>query len=195
MSPEAQWLLEGYCRGGFPMADEFGQLQIYQCEPRSVYRFEHFHIPQRIGRLWRKAPFKLHINRAFDQVVAGCRKNRSEWISDELTELYQELHQHGHAHSFEAWDKDGLAGGVYGTQVGGAFMAESMFHRVSGASNIALVFTIEQLQRSNFLFCDIQYANSHTARFNPQEYSHSEFMKLLNQALLKNPTLQAPCVN
>ena len=45
----------------------------------------------------------------------------------------------GWAHSVEAWDDDGLAGGLYGVAIGGLFAGESMFHRRTDASKVALV--------------------------------------------------------
>ena len=48
------------------------------------------------------------------------------------------LHDLGWAHSIEAWQDDVLAGGVYGVRVGRLFAGESMFHRVTDASKVAL---------------------------------------------------------
>ena len=60
---------------------------------------------------------------------------------------YGELHRLGWAHSVEAWDDDGLAGGLYGVATGGLFAGESMFHRRRDASKVVLVALVELLQR------------------------------------------------
>ena len=58
---------------------------------------------------------------------------------------YTRLHELGWAHSVEAWDEDGLAGGLYGVAIGGLFAAESKFHRRTGASKAALLGLVELL--------------------------------------------------
>lgn len=161
---------------------EDGELRFYTCDPRSVYRFESFHIPRRLKRIARQQPFEIRVDHAFELVVQNCRLGRPEWISDLMVELYVELHRRGHAHSVEAWQDGRLVGGLYGTQFGAAFMAESMFHTATHASNLCLVALMEKLQAGGFAFCDIQYANEHTAIFNPEQISQAEFMRWLKQA-------------
>ena len=69
------------------------------------------------------------------------------WINEEIIESYCALHAHGIAHSVEAWDGDRLAGGLYGVALGGAFFGESMFHRETDASKVALVALVERLRQ------------------------------------------------
>ena len=45
----------------------------------------------------------------------------------------------------EAWQDGQLAGGLYGVAIGGLFAGESMFHRVTDASKVALVGLVEAL--------------------------------------------------
>ena len=52
----------------------------------------------------------------------------------------------GWAHSVEAWHDGELAGGLYGVRIGGFFAGESMFHRVTNASKVALWATVELLR-------------------------------------------------
>ena len=125
-------------------------------------------------------------------MIQGCRRDRTEWISDELVEIYKALHQLGIAHTFEAWQGDELAGGIYGMSFGAAFMAESMFHNIQHGSNCALLFMIDCLSHSNYHFCDIQYSNEHTERFNPTQVPKSRFLNMLKEALGVKVQLRSP---
>ena len=60
------------------------------------------------------------------------------WITQEIIDSYVELHGQGLAHSVEAWREGRLVGGLYGVALGGAFFGESMFHRETDASKVAL---------------------------------------------------------
>ena len=57
----------------------------------------------------------------------------------------------------ECWDEEGLQGGLYGVALGKAFFGESMFHRTTDASKIALVALVQYLRAHQFLFLDTQW--------------------------------------
>ena len=166
---------------------ENGVLGLYTCDPRSVFFFDSFHIPRRLKRIYNKNPLKITVDKAFIDVVHKCRENRPEWINEDLVSIYSELYSLGYAHSFEAWDSEELVGGIFGTCFGSAFLAESMFHLQTHASNICLVYMMEWLEKKSFHFCDIQYANEHTNRFNPTEVPLIQFNKMLKKALERKP--------
>lgn len=182
--------IRAYKDGAFPMAED-GELGFYSCDPRSVFMFDSFHAPKRLLRIYRGQPFDLHIDSAFGEVVENCRVGRPEWISPQLAEIYAELFSRGHAHSVEAWKDGNLVGGIYGTQFGAAFLAESMFHTETHASNVCLIFLMERLKAGGFLFCDIQYANPHTLRFHPVRIPRERFMTMYRHALRCKATLKA----
>ena len=71
--------------------------------------------------------FRVAINQAFGEVVAGCADRDTTWISDELKEMYQELNRAGIAYSFETGRKMNWAGGILGLVIGGAFIGASIF--------------------------------------------------------------------
>jgi leucyl/phenylalanyl-tRNA--protein transferase len=64
-----------------------------------------------------------------------------------------------------------------------AFFGESMFHTVTDASKVALVFLVEFLREKNFKLLDTQYLNPHIAQFGAYEIPHKEYLKLLEQAI------------
>lgn len=175
-------IINAYQNGSFPMAEK-GVLGFYTCDPRSVFFFDSFHIPKRLKRIYKQNPFQLKVDTAFNDVVNKCRLDRPEWISEELTLIYSELYFLGKAHSFEAWNNGKLVGGVFGTCFGSAFLAESMFHHTKNASNCCLIYMMNWLQNKGFHFCDIQYANDHTNRFNPIDVPIRQFNLMLKEAI------------
>jgi len=182
--------IAAYRQGAFPMAQD-GELGFYQCDPRSIYFFDQFHRPKRLKRTMRQGQFQFSVDQCFEEVIQGCRRDRPEWISDELVQIYLSLHELGIAHSFEAWQGDELAGGVYGMAFGAAFMAESMFHNITHGSNLALMYGIDCLESSGFHFCDIQYSNEHTERFKPVQVPKANFRKMLDEAMKIKVMLKA----
>jgi leucyl/phenylalanyl-tRNA--protein transferase len=97
------------------------------------------------------------------------------------------LHRAGHAHSFEAWQGDQLAGGVLGIVLGGAFIGESMFFTIPDGSKVALVKLVEWLRSQNFLLFDAQMMNPHLARFGAYIVDSEVYEDILYQAI------QRPC--
>ena len=78
-----------------------------------------------------------------------------------------------------------LVGGLYGVVLNGAFFGESMFHRVSNASKVALVHLVERLRAGGFTLLDIQYSTDHLAQFGVIEIPRLRYLDLLDDALDK----------
>jgi len=115
---------------------------------------------------------------------AGARR-RSTWISPEFIEAYTALHEQGHAHSVECWQGKQLAGGIYGVAIGGFFAGESMFHRVSNASKVALFHLLEHLRGRGFLFFDIQMLTPVTQQLAASPSGARKYLKRLAVAVEK----------
>lgn len=181
---EPSVLLAAYAQGVFPMADDQQRVQWYTADPRAIFDLENFHVPRTLRQIWRQNRFELGVNRDFPAVIAACA-NRPEgtWISREIQDAYFELHQLGFAHSVEAWREDRLAGGLYGVTLGGAFFGESMFHRETNASKVALVFLVERLRSRGFTLLDTQFSTAHLQQFNCIEIPRREYMQRLSNAL------------
>ena len=136
-------------------------------------------------RLYRKNHFELSINRVFVEVINACANRGEEdtWISSEIKSVYTELHEKGWAHSFEVWHKGELVGGLYGVSIGKVFFGESMFHTMTDASKIALVFLVEFLREQHFEMIDCQYLNPHLLQFGAYEVSQVVFLEELRRIL------------
>ena len=174
-------LVQAYLSGSFPMADPEEGDQIYWHTPETrglIPLDDTFKVPKNLMRLYRKEKFELTINRAFPEVIEQCSLLRQgdTWISEEIIAVYTEMHKLGLAHSFEVWLDGVLVGGLYGVAIGKAFFGESMFHTVSDASKIALVFLVEFLKEQNFQLLDCQYLNPHLLQFGAYEVTQEEYL-------------------
>ena len=79
--------------------------------------------------------------------------------------------------------EEGLQGGLYGVALGKAFFGESMFHRKTDASKIALVALVQYLRAHQFLFLDTQWTTPHLLKFGTYEVPAEEYRKMLKRAL------------
>lgn len=184
-----QTLLEAYSQGVFPMADERGRVHWYTCEPRAVIDLKKFHASRTLRRLYRQGRFELTINRDFCGVIEGCAdRSDGTWINSEIREAYVNLHRLGYAHSVEAWADGKLAGGLYGVAMGGAFFGESMFHRVSNASKVALTHLVDRMRQRGFVLLDTQFTTEHLMQFGCEEIPRDEYIRRLNEALQVDAT-------
>jgi leucyl/phenylalanyl-tRNA---protein transferase len=121
----------------------------------------------------------------FAGVVAGCRRPAGTWITDEIARVSLEAHREGWAHSAECWSEGGLAGGVYGYALGACFFAESMFHRQTDASKVALWALVNECRRLGFTLFDAQIMNPHLASLGAYAVKDAEFKRLLALALAR----------
>jgi leucyl/phenylalanyl-tRNA--protein transferase len=182
-------LIAAYSYGYFPMAhpEEGGQIYWHKPHNRGIIPLDNFHCGKNLRRLYRKGVFELRINSDFYAVIRSCAERSETWISEEIIELYIALHEMGFAHSFEAWKDDQLVGGLYGVALKGVFFGESMFHRVTDASKIALVFLVNTLKEKGFVLLDAQFITEHLKQFGAIEVREAEYSDLLQNALLMDP--------
>jgi len=182
LAPEK--LLAAYSVGIFPMADDKGEVHWLAPDPRAVIELDAVKVPRSLRALRKRGEFQLAVNRAFNEVIAACADRREgTWISDDIKDAYRVLHRLGFAHSVEAWRDEELAGGLYGMAIGGAFFGESMFHWVTDASKLALVYLIERMRRRGFALLDVQFLTEHLQRFGAVEIPRTQYERRLRRAL------------
>ena len=189
LSPSA--VLWAYARGAFPMADSRdGQVNWYSPDPRAVLPLDRFKVSRSLRRRFKAGTFTLTRDRAFAKVIDACSQPRpyarDTWINDEIKDTYIALHEHGYAHSVEAWDRDEpsrLVGGLYGLSIGGAFFGESMFSRATDASKVCLVELVEHLNNRGYQLLDVQLNNAHMAQFGVIEIPREEYLRRLSIAI------------
>jgi len=180
-------LLLAYRSGVFPWTAV--PVTWWSPDPRGILPLDGFHISRSLARTIRQEPFRVTTDRAFGEVMQGCAEpapgRRDTWISAEFIEAYRRLHEQGYAHSLECWDGDTLAGGIYGVAIGGFFAGESMFHRVSNASKLALFYLVEHLRQRSFALFDIQMLTPITQKLGGINMPRREYLQRLSAALEK----------
>ncbi len=171
-----------YARGAFPMADEFGEIDWYFPQIRTIIQLDNYNIPRSLKKFMKNNEYDIKYSFNPMEVVKNCANRSETWISAELISAYQNLFNLGHLHSVEVYEADELVGGLYGVTFRGAFFGESMFSKKPQTSKIALVKLLERLVEKNFVLLDVQYITPHLAMFGATEISLFDYEFLLNQA-------------
>jgi leucyl/phenylalanyl-tRNA--protein transferase len=186
LSPER--LLRAYAEGIFPWYSDDTPVLWWSPEPRMILLPEELHVPRSLHRTMRSGRYRIRSDTAFGAVIRRCaEKDRPDqdgtWITGEMVEAYERLHALGHAHSFEAWDDDGLAGGFYGVSLGAAFFGESMYADRPDASKAAFATAVAWMHARGFELVDCQVDTEHLRRFGAREIPRAEFLARLRNAL------------
>ena len=176
-------VLAGYRRGLFPMHLERNLLAWWSPDPRGVIPLDGLRVSRSLRRSTRR--FRCSTDTAFGDVVKGCAgQPRSHgWINRDIQRAYGELHRLGWAHSVEVWDEDELVGGLYGVGVGGLFAGESMFHRRTDASKVALVHLVARLMHAGATLLDVQWCTPHLESLGAIEVPRERYLAELWAAL------------
>ena len=178
-------LVAAYRSGYFPMGMDDGEIRWFSPDPRGIVPLDAVHVSRRLGRVVRSGRFTVTVDTAFRAMMEACAADRDEgtWISPAILAVYCALHDHGLAHSVEVWHEGTLAGGLYGVSLGGAFFGESMFHRVTDASKVALAFLAARLNERRYRLLDIQWTTPFLETFGAIDISRDDYLQRLEQAL------------
>jgi leucyl/phenylalanyl-tRNA--protein transferase len=182
---EPATIVAAYRAGIFPWPHDEEERAWFSPDPRAIIPVGGLHVSRRLARTVRSGSFRVTLDAAFEQVMIACA-NRPDgtWITSALIDGYTRLHRLGWAHSFETWSADGtLAGGLYGVGVGAMFGAESMFHRATDASKVAMVAMMQHAERIGLQLIDIQVLTPHTESMGAVEISRVEYLKRLARSL------------
>ena len=182
-----QRLRLAYRSGLFPWTDT--PITWWSPDPRAIFDLDRVHVSVSLARMMRKQVFAVTMNRAFRAVMEGCAEpgpgRRRTWITPSFIEAYTALHQQGSAHSVECWCGAELVGGIYGVALGGFFAGESMFHRVSNASKVALAHLVKRLRQRGFSLFDIQMLTRVTRQMGAMEIPRGDYLRRLADAVAR----------
>jgi leucyl/phenylalanyl-tRNA--protein transferase len=177
------WLLRyAYSHGAFPMAQDDGAVEWFKPIKRALLPLDGIHVSHSLGKVIRSGKFEIRFDSAFEAVMRGCLRPGDNWISEELIRAYTQAFHEGWAHCAECWSEGELVGGVYGLALGGMFAAESMFHRETDASKVALWALVEECRSKGFIFLDAQLMNPHLRSLGAFEIDEAEFEVLMARA-------------
>jgi len=183
-------LLTAYRNGLFPMPlGRHGPMGWWSPDPRAIIPLDGLQVSRSLRRSLRR--YEIRVDTAFVEVVEACADPRRPdgWITAEIRDAYVRLHELGWAHSIETWDPadDRLVGGLYGLAVGGLFAGESMFHRATDASKVALVGLVELLcdpsAASRGRLLDVQWATPHLLSLGAREVPRRAYLDLVRKAV------------
>ncbi|HSL59608.1 MAG TPA: leucyl/phenylalanyl-tRNA--protein transferase [Acidimicrobiales bacterium] len=178
-------LLLAYRSGLFPMPlGRRAPMAWWSPDPRGILPLDGLRVSRSLRRSCRHV--EIRVDTAFAEVVRACADPRRPhgWIDRRIEAAYTRLHELGWAHSVEAWTPDGeLAGGLYGVAIGGLFAGESMFHRRTDASKVALVGLVERLREGGGTLLDVQWRTEHLASLGVVEVPRARYLELLDDAL------------
>ncbi len=186
LSPER--VLLAYKNGVFPWFEDDDQILWWSPDPRLILKLDDFKISKSLRRTINSQKFQVKFNTQFSAVIDACSKIRRKdeagtWITNGMKDAYIQLHNKGFAHSVEVYLGEDLVGGLYGIAIGKVFCGESMFHKVSDASKIALHHLVELLKSNDFLFIDAQTPTEHLISMGATEIPRSQFLELLYQGI------------
>jgi leucyl/phenylalanyl-tRNA--protein transferase len=180
---EPPTLLSAYRQGIFPWPVDGIDLLWWSPDPRAVLSPDGVHVSRSLARTLRRRLFRVTIDAAFDEVVAGCGARADTWITPAIRDAYTRLHRLGWAHSVEVWADGALAGGLYGVSIGALFAAESMFHLVTDASKVALVALAQHARAVGVQLIDVQMPTAHLTSLGAVTISREEYLQRLAPAV------------
>jgi leucyl/phenylalanyl-tRNA--protein transferase len=181
-------LLSAYRSGLFPMGlgrGGRGPMGWWSPDPRGVLPVDGMKVSRSLRRS--RGRFEIRVNTAFEDVVVACADptRPGRWITEAVLRAYLRLHELGWAHSVECWRDGRLAGGLYGVAVAGLFAGESMFHRETDASKVAVLGLVELVGTDGDprRLVDVQWRTPHLASLGVVDISRDEYLERLRLAL------------
>jgi leucyl/phenylalanyl-tRNA--protein transferase len=177
-----------YSNGFFPMPHpETGQIMWFNPDPRAIMPLGGFHLSASMRRFLAKTTFTVTFDQAFESVIESCADRKDTWITEQFRAAYTRLHRLNLAHSAEVWDGNQLVGGVYGVSIGGAFFAESMFHRATNASKMALFHLVRRLNELGYRLLEVQFMTPHLKSLGAIEIPSDQYLNQLRAAIQVEP--------
>ena len=173
-------LLRAYRAGIFPWFSDDQPILWWSPNPRMVIRPHQLHVSRSLRKQLNRDRFHFSIDQAFAAVMLACAEPRDAvggtWITDDMLDAYQTLHQLGHAHSLEVWRDGELCGGLYGIHLGGVFFGESMFSRERDASKCAFALLCALAPAFGIALIDGQVESLHLERLGANALPRDQFL-------------------
>ena len=175
------------------MAESADDEELFWVEPRerAIFPLDDFVVSRSLAKIVRRDWFEVRVDGDFDAVIDACAApapgRENTWINREIRRLYRALFELGAVHTVECWRDGRLVGGLYGVALGAAFFGESMFHRETDASKVALTHLVARLRTGGFRLLDTQFMTSHLASLGAAEVSREDYLSRL-RAAMRPPT-------
>ena len=179
-----QRIVQAYKNGIFPWFDDQQPILWWSPNPRAVLFPEKIIISKSLKKRIKRKQFSVSCDQRFADVIKQCSSvprmgQAGTWITAEMLQAYEQLHDLGIAHSIEVWENETLVGGLYGLSIGRVFFGESMFSARTDASKVALVYLSKQLQQWGFSLIDCQVTSAHLISMGAEEIDRCDFIRAL----------------
>ena len=141
-----------------------GPIGWWSPDPRGVLPLDGLRVRRSLRRAVGR--FELRVDTAFDAVVAGCADPPGPAAGSPVGRgRLPRLHRLGLGALGGVLAGGELVGGLYGLAIGGLFAGESMFHRETDASKVALVGLVRILRADADprRLIDVQWRTDHLA--------------------------------
>ncbi len=171
------------------MAESAEDPNLYWVDPelRGIFPLDALIVSKSLRKVVRSDRFEVRVDSDFDAVIDGCAEpgdgREKTWINERIRTLYRQLFDAGHVHTVETWSDGVLVGGLYGVSLGAAFFGESMFHRKTDASKVALVHLAARLAAGSFTLLDAQFVTAHLATLGAVEIPREVYRLRLAKAM------------
>ncbi|PNG26085.1 leucyl/phenylalanyl-tRNA--protein transferase [Methylocella silvestris] len=188
----ADILLRAYSIGLFPMAESAEDSSLFWVDPefRGVFPLDGLIVSKSLAKTIRSDVFEAKVDHDFDAVIDGCAASYPDrektWINKRIRSLYRQLFDAGRVHTVETWQDGVLVGGLYGVHLGGAFFGESMFHRKTDASKVALAHLVARLRKGGFSLLDAQFVTPHLQSLGAVEIPKETYRRRLARAMAQS---------
>jgi len=185
-------IIRAYQAGIFPMSEDATDDDIFWVSPelRGILPLDGFRLSTSLRKAIRKSGFTIKVDTDFEVIIEGCATvgadRETTWINRTIRNVYGELFRRGVAHTVEVWDGGDLVGGLYGLAIGAAFFGESMFHRRTNASKMAMAHLVERLNAGGFVLLDTQFVTDHLESLGGIEIPRAVYEERLAAALLRD---------
>ena len=182
-------VLRAYRAGIFPMAEDASSDELFWVSPerRGIIPLDGFHLSASMRKVMRKHAYDIRVDSDWEAVIEGCATSGTDrdttWINRDIRRVYGALFDRGIVHTVEVWDGAALVGGLYGVSIGAAFFGESMFHRATNASKIAVAHLVERLRAGNYQLLDTQFVTEHLRSLGGIEIPRIDYEVRLSRAL------------
>jgi leucyl/phenylalanyl-tRNA---protein transferase len=180
-------LYTAYSKGIFPWPQEGLPMLWFSPEKRGILRFSEFKVSESLYRFKKRNPqIEITINKDFQQVIEECAKQerpgqQGTWITPTMKRSYVDFFNAGYALSVEVRENNVIIGGIYGVLVKGVFSGESMYHKKSNASKLALWHLVEFLQERGHEWMDVQMVTPVVASMGGTYVSREEYLQMLEE--------------
>jgi len=188
LSPER--LINAYANGIFPWYSDDQPILWWSPDPRLVLFPKDFKRNKSLRRIVEQGRFDVRFDNDFEAVIRNCAiikrdDQDSSWITEKMITAYINLFELGYAHSVETYFNGDLVGGLYGVSLGKAFFGESMFHKKTDASKVALWHLVDKLLEWEFDIIDTQQETNHLKSLGAITIKREKFLNLLEIAVRK----------